>query len=95
MDVVAIVKISAKEGKSLDALKVIKKSQEHCLSLDFCGGFDIFQCQKNVHLFQFVERWTSVEKHKAFLASLMNDPSFIESLDVFTSGPSIEYYTVK
>jgi len=95
MNVFAIVNIEAKKGRSAEALKVIKISQEHCLSLDNCSGFAIYQNQKNIHRFHFVERWTSVEEHTEFLSGLMSDPNFIASLDAFTSAPDIEYFDLK
>jgi len=94
VNVVAIVNIEAKKGKSREALDMIKSSQELCLSLDFCGGFEILQNQKDEHLFQFIERWASVKQHKEFLSALMNDANFVESLEVFTSGPNIEYFNL-
>jgi len=95
MTVFAIVNIEAKKGKSAEALEVIKRSQEHCLSLDSCSGFDLYQNQKDSHHFHFVEQWASVEKHKEFLSTLMSDPNFIASLDAFTSAPNIEYFSLK
>jgi len=95
MDVFAIVNIEAKDGMSAEALEVIRRSQEHCLSLDSCNGFDVYQNQKDIHRFHFVERWTSVEEHTEFLSGLMSDPSFIASLEAFTSTPDIEYFNLK
>jgi len=95
MDVFAIVNIEAKDGRSAEALEVIRRSQENCLSLDNCGGFDVYQNQKDIHRFHFVERWASVEEHKEFLSGLMSDPSFIASLEAFTSPPDIEYFDLK
>jgi len=95
MDVFAMVNIEAKDGRSTEALEVIRRSQEQCLSLDNCSGFDIYQNQKNIHRFHFVERWTSVDEHKEFLSGLMSDPNFIASLDAFTSAPNIDYFNSK
>jgi quinol monooxygenase YgiN len=92
MSVFAIVNIEAVQGKVKLALEVIKKSQSLCLALDECSGFEVLQSQEDEHRFIFIEQWVSVQWHKDFLEKLMSDEAFIESLQVFTSGPSIEYF---
>jgi len=52
----------------------------------------VFQSQSDKHKFSFVERWSSIEKHKAFLEKLMNNKEFEAKMAVFTSGPDIEYF---
>ena len=94
MSIIAIVNITARSGKSEEALKVIKKSQDYCLSLEICTGFEVFKSQTDIHKFSFVERWNSMENHKDFLSELMNNDEFVASLDVFTSGPKIEYFRI-
>ncbi|MET1256814.1 putative quinol monooxygenase [Aliikangiella maris] len=92
MGAVVIVNIEAKLGKSTEALEVIKKSQQLCLSTDGCADFKILQSQEDKHKFSFVERWVSAETHKAFVEQLMSDEAFVASMDVFTSGPEIAYF---
>ena len=67
MRVVVVVNIEAKKGRSTEALEIMEKSQEFCLSVDSCSGFEILQCQDDDHKFSFIERWSSTEAHKAFL----------------------------
>ncbi len=43
MSVVVIVNIKSKPGRSHEALEIIKKSQEVCLSMDGCTGFEVLQ----------------------------------------------------
>jgi quinol monooxygenase YgiN len=92
MSVVVVVSIGVKKGRSTEALEIIKKSQEFCLSMDGCSGFEVLQCQDDGHKFSFIERWSSTEVHKIFLEQLMSNEDFIKSMDVFTSGPHIEYF---
>lgn len=94
MSIIAIVNITARSGKSEEALKVIKKNQELCLSLEICTGFEVFKSQTDIHHFSFIERWDSMKIHKAHLSELMSNDEFVASLDVFTSGPKIEYFQI-
>ncbi len=92
MSVVVVVNIESKSGRSLEALEIIKKSQELCLSMDGCTGFEVLQHQDDKHKFSFIERWDTTETHKAFIEQLMGNEEFIESMKAFTSGPQIEYF---
>jgi len=92
MSVVVIVNIESKPERSLEALEIIKKSQEICLSMDGCTGFEVLQHQDDKHKFSFIERWDSTEIHQAFIDQLMGNEEFIERMEVFTSGPQIEYF---
>ena len=94
MSVVVVVNIESKKGRSNEALEIIKKSQESCLSMDGCTGFEVLQHQDNDHKFSFIERWNSTEIHKAFLEQLMKNEEFITSMETFTSGPHIEYFDI-
>jgi len=90
----AIVNITAHNGKAAEALTLIKKSQQLCLSMDECTGFEIFQNKTDIHKFLFVERWQSIEIHQAFLSELMKNDDFVIAMAVFTSQPKIEYYQI-
>lgn len=92
MSVVVVVSIESKKGRSTEALEIIKDSQESCLSMDGCTGFEILQNQDDVHKFSFVERWDSTEIHKKFIEQIMSNEDFIKSMEAFTSGPHIEYF---
>lgn len=94
MSVVVLVQIESKEGRSVEALDIIRKSQALCLSTAGCSGFEILQSQDNQHRFSFIERWDSIGIHKAFLQQLMSNEEFIKSMDVFISGPHIEYFNI-
>jgi len=92
MSVVVVVNIESKPGRSDEALEIIRASQTLCLSTNGCTGFEILQNRDEVHKFSFIERWDSIEIHKTFLEQLMNNQDFIKSMEIFTSGPVIEYY---
>ena len=94
MNVVAVINIEAVQGKSSEALEVIKKNQQHCLTLDICSGFEILQNQENKHKFIFIERWSSAKEHKAFLSELMSNELFIQDMAVFISSPDIQYFDI-
>ena len=94
MSVVVVVNIESKQGRSEEALKIIKKSQELCLSMEGCTSFEVLQSQGNDHRFSFIERWVSTDIHKAFLEQLMSNEEFVKSMEVFTSGPNIEYFNI-
>jgi len=95
MSVVALVKLEAVQGKAEQALAIIKKSQAYCLSHEVCHGFEALQSCEDDHHFYFVERWHSIQAHKALLQQLMSDQTFVQSLEVFSVGPVIEYLTVQ
>jgi len=92
MSIVAIVKITALQGQWSRALEVIEDSRALCLGLEECSEFLVFQSQSDKHKFSFVERWSSIEKHKVFLEKLMNNKEFEAKMVVFTSAPDIEYF---
>ncbi len=92
MSIVAIVKIVAKQGQWSRALEVVEGSRALCLELEECSEFLVFQSQSDKHKFSFLERWSSIEMHKAFLKKLMSNKEFEESMAVFTSTPNIEYF---
>lgn len=92
MSVVVVVNIESKQGRSTEALKIIKGSQELCLSMDDCTEFEVLQYQENDHKFSFIERWSSIEVHKAFIEQLMSNEEFIKNMEVFASAPNIKYF---
>lgn len=92
MSVVAIVKMTARQNQFDKALEVIEGSRALCLELEQCSGFWVFQSQSDKHIFSFVERWVSIREHKAFLEKLMSSDEFKKNMEVFISGPMIEYF---
>jgi quinol monooxygenase YgiN len=94
VSVVVVVNVTAHDGKADEARRVILKSREHCLALDGCTGFEVLHSHRDECHFVFVERWRSVDEHKALLSSLMANPEFVESI-VFAAGPAIEYFDLE
>ena len=93
MSVVVIVHFEAVQGQAAQALQVLKGSQEHCLTVEGCEGFEVLQSQRDEHRFTFIERWASVEQHKALLSEIMGSDTFEENMKAFQSGPDIAYYS--
>jgi quinol monooxygenase YgiN len=93
MSVVVIVSLQACQGCAQEALTLLKRSQEHCLHSEGCEGFEVLHDQHDEHRFMFVERWSSAEHHKRVLASMMDRPTYKDSMRVFASGPCVEYWS--
>ena len=95
MSIIAIAKVKAEDGKSLEVLTLIKGSQEKALNSGVCEKFDILQSRNDPHSFSLLEIWPSIENHKKFLENLMSDSEFIEAMACIQDGPHIEYFNLK
>jgi len=92
MSHVVLINIEAMQGRSVEALQVIKRSEESCLSVDGCVSFEALQSQDDEHKFTIIERWSSAENHKTFLDQVKLSDEFVKGMEVFASGPNIEYF---
>lgn len=92
MGITVVVNLQAHEGKGSEALAAIRRTQQYCLSLAGCTGFEILQSKADQHRFVFIERWKSLEEHAQVLQSLMSSPDTAEAMKLFSAGPNIEYF---
>jgi len=94
MEVTVLVDFRAKHGKAAEALEAMQGSREFSLGAKGCEGFEVLQSADDPHDLAFIERWASVEEHKAFLALVMKAEGFAEAIKLFESGPHIRYFIV-
>lgn len=92
MAITVVVNLQAHDGKGNEAFEAIRKTQQYCLSLAGCTGFEVLQSQADQHRFIMIERWKSLEEHKQVLQSLMSSPDTAEVMKLFSAGPNIEYF---
>lgn len=93
MSATVIYNFDAVQGKADALLEVIEKARDFALTVAGCEAFDVYQGQEDPHKFVMIERWASIETHRAhFEKNVKGSGTFDTVLALMAAPPQGTYY---
>ena|ERR1700761_686725 len=90
MAIARVYQMTAAEGKDQMLLEALTALERLVRPLEGCLGVDLLRDVKHTNKFLFIEKWHSVEAHKA-AAPLLPKPSFAAVMQAIAEPPASSY----
>lgn len=91
--IMQFVRMEAAPGKVDALLDLLQPGREFPRTVNGCEAFDIFQSQDDPHQILLIERWISVEAHKAAFEKNVVATGLLDRLVILLTGPpQMGYY---